>query len=142
MRILRIFDLGHPMASVIDRDNSDHIPITFVDSWTLVVALVTDYSITRSDPAAARAPPTLLQRITPDSHKSLEFLWKSEVIRCSSLQRSVVSPGAEQSVTRTTTSVPESTNVTAMWSQSSLSIPETIAWPSSRFSKIHKKVPF
>ena len=47
------------MASGIDRDNADHIPITFVDSGALVAFLVTD-------PAGPRAPPTPLERAAAD----------------------------------------------------------------------------
>ena len=53
LRIFENFDLGHPMPSGTGRDNSDHIPIMFVDSGTPVAVLVTDPDV----PRAPAAPP-------------------------------------------------------------------------------------
>ena len=52
-RIFENFDLGHPTPSETGRDNSDHIPIMFVDSGTLVAVLVIDPDV----PRTRAAPP-------------------------------------------------------------------------------------
>ena len=58
-RIFKNFEQDHARASGIDRDDSDHIPITVVDSGTLVAFLVTD-------PAAPGAHTTPLERAAAD----------------------------------------------------------------------------
>ena len=61
LRIFENFDLGHPMPSETGRDNSDHIPIMFVDSGTPVAVLVTDPDVPRgpcrSSGATSDQPP-------------------------------------------------------------------------------------
>ena len=47
-RIFENFDLGHPMTSEADRDNSYNIPIMYVDFGTPVAGLVTDPDVPRA----------------------------------------------------------------------------------------------
>ena len=66
--------MGHPRPSETGRDNSDHIPIMFVDSGTLVAVLVTDPDVPRT-------------RAAPPERPAADYLGSSQIMDFEGLPR-------------------------------------------------------
>ena len=81
------------MASGIDRDNADHIPITFVDSGALVAVLVTDPDVPRA-PCRSGLQKLSMITVTVSGREA------SASMRCGQRPLPRMSRGSTQIVTR------------------------------------------